>query len=89
MSMTIKPVSGYTVVKITLRNLFNKFDNGEIRPYAVWLQRLKQESKWAAKDWQKARSYLYRLFVSGKNSKSNFTVVKIELLLQKLNERVV
>ena len=89
MSMKIKPVSGYTVMKVTLRDLFDKFDNGEIRPYAVWLQRLKQESKWAAKDWQKARSYLYRLFVSGKSSKSTFTVVKIDLLLQKLNERVV
>ncbi len=62
------------------------YKTNRIQPYAAWLQRLKQESKWSAKDWLKARSYLYRLFSSGQTSKSMYTVVRIDTLLNRLNE---
>ena len=84
----IEPISGFETKTLTLFNLYERYKSKQIQPYSVWLQRLKQESKWSAKDWFKARSYLFRLFSSGKTSKSIFTVVKIQLLIQRLNDQV-
>ncbi len=71
-----------------LRQLYELYDSKEIQPYSIWLQRLKQESKWSAQDWLKARSYLYRLLSSGKTSKTQFTVVAIDLLILRLKDQV-
>ena len=84
----IEPISGFQTTTIPLIKLYDKYVAKEIRVYSVWLQRLKQESKWSATDWLKARSYLYRLLSSGNTSKSIFTVVRIELLIQRLEEQV-
>ena len=88
MSNYIEPISGFQPTSIRLFDLYEKYKSGEIQPYSVWLQRLKQESKWSAKDWFKARSYLFRLISSGKNSKSIFTVVNIKLLIVRLDEQI-
>mgnify|MGYP003625464690 FL=1 len=84
----IQATSGFSPQTIPLIELYQKYVSKEIQTYAVWLQRLKQESKWSKNDWFKARSYLYRLFSSGKESKSTFTVVKIELLIARLQDTV-
>ena len=89
----IQASAGFVPQEITLKELYDKFksdDDGcaEIMVYSVWLQRLKQESKWKMNDWLKARSYLYRLFSSGKHSKTAFTVVLIDLLIMRLKERI-
>ena len=84
----IEAATGFTIKQITLKELYDLYNHVEIQPYSVWLQRLKQESKWSASDWVKARSYLYRLFSSGKTSKTMFTVVDINLLIQKLTDQI-
>ena len=89
----IEASAGFTPARLTLKELYDKYksdDDGyaEIMAYTVWLQRLKQESKWKKNEWLKARSYLYRLFSSGKHSKTAFTVVMIDLLIIRLNERI-
>ena len=88
MSNYIEPISGFNPISIKLFDLYEKYKSGEIQPYSVWLQRLKQESKWSAKDWFKARSYLFRLISSGETSKSIFTVVNIKLLIERLEEQI-
>ena len=82
----IEPATEFQVETIPLKQLYEMYKTNRIQPYAAWLQRLKQESKWSAKDWLKARSYLYRLFSSGQTSKSMYTVVRIDTLLNRLNE---
>ena len=84
----IEATSGFTPQSIAIRKLYDKYVSKEIQTYAVWLQRLKQESKWSKNEWLKARSYLYRVFSSGKTSKSIFTVVRIELLIARLQEQL-
>ena len=84
----IQATSGFQPNSISLKKLYEMYVSKEIQTYAVWLQRLKQESKWSKNEWLKARSYLYRLFASGKKSKSIFTVVKIELLIARLQEKI-
>ena len=88
MSNYIEPISGFQTTSLTLFDLYERYKSGQIQPYSVWLQRLKQESKWSAKDWAKARSYLFRLISSGETSKSIFTVVDIKLLIERLNEQI-
>ena len=88
MTNYIEPISGFHPISIKLFDLYEKYKSGEIQPYSVWLQRLKQESKWSAKDWFKARSYLFRLISSGETSKSIFTVVDIKLLIARLEEQI-
>ena len=84
----IEATSGFTPKAVSIRKLYDKYVSKEIQCYAVWLQRLKQESKWSKDEWSKARSYLYRVFSSGKTSKSIFTVVRIELLIARLQEQL-
>jgi len=83
----IEAATGFKIYPMTLRQLYELYNNKEIQPYSVWLQRLKQKSKWSAGNWLKARSYLYRLFSSGPTSKTMFTVVDINLLIQKLQDQ--
>ena len=84
----IQATSGFQPNSISLKKLYEMYVSKEIQCYAVWLQRLKQESKWSKDEWSKARSYLYRVFSSGKTSKSIFTVVRIELLIARLQEQL-
>ena len=88
MTNYIEPISGFQTTSLTLFDLYERYKSGQIQPYSVWLQRLKQESKWSAKDWFKARSYLFRLISSGETSKSIFTVVDIKLLIARLEEQI-
>ena len=88
MQNQIEAATGFKIYQKKLRELYELYSSGEIQPYSVWLQRLKQESKWSAGDWVKARSYLYRLFSSGKTSKTMFTVVDIDLLIRRLTEEI-
>ena len=88
MTNYIEPISGFQTTSLTLFDLYERYKSEQIQPYSVWLQRLKQESKWSAKDWFKARSYLFRLISSGETSKSIFTVVDIKLLIARLEEQI-
>ena len=68
----IEASAGFKPTKISLKKLYDKYKSdkdgyAEIMVYSVWLQRLKQESKWKMNEWLKARSYLYRLFSSGED----------------------
>ena len=89
----IEASAGFKPNQIPLKKLYDKYKSdkdgyAEIMVYSVWLQRLKQESKWKMNEWLKARSYLYRLFSSGEESKTTFTVVAIDLLIIRLKERI-
>jgi len=87
MSLSIQPCTGFNIQTKTLSELKDMYISKELDTYDVWLQRLKQSAKWAKDDWHKTRSYLFRLFTSGPVSKSIFTVVDINLLISKIEER--
>lgn len=88
MSLSIVPYTGYKVQTKTFKKIYDLFDSGELDTYSVWLQRLKQKEKWAKDDWEKSRSYLFRILTSGKISKSIFTVVDIDMLINTIKDRL-
>jgi len=88
MKLSILPCTGYTISTKNLSEIKDLYLNGKLDTYDVWLQRLKQEDKWSKNDWEKSRSYLYRLFTSGPVTKSIFTVVDIDLLIERIEERI-
>jgi len=87
MKLSIQPCTGFNIQTKTLSELKDMYINKELDTYDVWLQRLKQSAKWKKDDWYKAKSYLFRLFTSGPVSKSIFSTVRIELLIDKIEER--
>jgi hypothetical protein len=89
MKLSIQPCTGYQIQTKSLSEMKDMYISKELNTYDVWLQRLKQTAKWQKDDWYKARSYLFRLFTSGSISKSIFTVVDINLLINKIEERMV
>ena len=88
MYLSIVPCTGYKVQTKTLTEINDLYNSGELDTYSVWLQRLKQKDKWAKDDWEKSRSYLFRVLTSGNVSKSIFTVVDIDLLIERIEERI-
>ena len=88
MQLSIEPCTGYIVQTKTLTEINDLFNSGKLDTYSVWLQRLKQKDKWAKNDWEKARSYLFRLLTSGSCSKSIFTVVDIDMLIDTIEGRL-
>jgi hypothetical protein len=88
MKLSIQPCTGYQIQTKSLSEMKDMYISKELNTYDVWLQRLKQTAKWQKDDWYKARSYLFRLFTSGSISKSIFTVVDINLLINKIEERM-
>ena len=88
MSLSIQPSTGYNISTKSLTKIVNMYINGELDTYDVWLQRLKQQYKWEADNWDKARSYLFRLFTSGHYTKSSYTAVDIKMLIAKNEERM-
>ena len=88
MTLSIQPCTGYKISTKSLTEIKDMYLNGELDTYDVWLQRLKQKNKWASNDWAKARSYLFRLFTSGNYTKSTYTVANINMLIDKIEERI-
>jgi hypothetical protein len=88
MTLSIQPYTGYDISTKKLSEIKDMYSIGELDTYSVWLQRLKQHDKWSKRDWEKSRSYLFRLFTSGSITKSIFTVVDINLLINKIQERI-
>lgn len=80
--------TGYKIQHTTLRTLFDLYNADKIVSYQTWFQRLLQTSKWTADNYLRARSYVYRLFVSGSQSKSTFTILDIDLVLEQLKLKV-
>ena len=88
MNLSIVPCTGYKVQTKTLTEINDLYNSGELDTYSVWLQRLKQYDKWAKDEWEKSRSYLFRILTSGNVSKSIFTVVDIDMLISTIKERL-
>ena len=88
MNLSIVPYTGYRVQTKTLTEINDLYNTGELDTYSVWLQRLKQYDKWAKDEWEKSRSYLFRILTSGNVSKSIFTVVDIDMLISTIKERL-
>ena len=88
MKLSIQPCTGYNISTKSLTEIKDMYLNGELNTYDVWLQRLKQKDKWAADNWAKSRSYLFRLFTSGSYTKSSYTAVDINMLIAKIEERM-
>ena len=88
MKLSIQPCTGYNISTKSLTEIKDMYLNGELNTYDVWLQRLKQKDKWAADNWAKSRSYLFRLFTSGPYTKSSYTAVDINMLIAKIEERM-
>jgi len=88
MITSIVAKTGYKIQHTTLRTLFELYYSRKLVSYSTWFQRLLQKSKWTADTNLRARSYLYRLFVSGSQSKSTFTILDINLVLDQLELKI-
>ena len=84
----IIPKIEHEIFNITCRMMLEYYQQGLVRSFAAIIQRIRQTKIWEKNESEKARSYIYKLLTSGKETTHIYKWIDINLVIKEYQKKV-